>query len=577
MSDENLVKETLALMASSTSREGVQAIRLASQNKTVDIATHKDTTTGQEVVLWSDIIMVFRDALYLQYGTKAIPFLKGPEFKVLDPLRIAAVPGATLEVVVHEDDDDDQVYGLTSTVSKRVTSSRGSASKSLKSPTKQKVTPQRSSKVPPTPTSPPPIPTTHSSAPQALLLDITPNISSVSSNETTSQGSFFSLLFSNPTKNLSSSPSPSSFYSKVTPEAPTVRQQRGIRVTSNAPLETSSVESLAEATNSQATTNNQDQHNAALRNPQYGLVEEALANYNHIDVPEEALKRLEPHKYKNYARNPQCASDTPTDIQLASNTNQGRAPQEYGKLDEKEYSNPTKLKSTNETITWADQGDPEAQVALGNLYRHGSSDLKKDSRAAMDWYLKAAEQEYDLAQYSVGILYYLGEGVQQDYAMAEKWFRKAAAQEGEPVFPYMLGKLYEEGHGTHENPDEAQSWYLKAAARNYIPAQLALGSLLVSGQGGRIPEKDRNYSGAMDWYLKAAHLGDAQAHYEIGQMFEEGTGVVQDDLKARQWYTQAFARGHTGAEERLTSLRLKSQAQVEPKSGTLKGLFSMFF
>lgn len=82
MSDENLVKETLALMASSTSREGVQAIRLASQNKTVDIATHKDTTTGQEVVLWSDIIMVFRDALYLQYGTKAIPFLKGPELKV---------------------------------------------------------------------------------------------------------------------------------------------------------------------------------------------------------------------------------------------------------------------------------------------------------------------------------------------------------------------------------------------------------------------------------------------------------------------------------------------------------------
>lgn len=82
MSDETLLKETLALMASSTSREGVQAIRLASRNKTVDITTHKDNTTGQEVVLWSDIVMVFRDALYLQYGTKAIPFLKGPDFKV---------------------------------------------------------------------------------------------------------------------------------------------------------------------------------------------------------------------------------------------------------------------------------------------------------------------------------------------------------------------------------------------------------------------------------------------------------------------------------------------------------------
>lgn len=354
-----------------------------------------------------------------------------------------------------------------------------------------------------------------------------------------------------------------------------MRQQRGRRVESNTAQEILTVESLAVATNSQETANNQDQHNAALRSPQYGHVEEALANYNHIEIPAEALKRLEPHKYKNDARNPQCGYDTPTEIRPSNNIKQGRAPQEFGSLDNEEYDDLTTPKSTNETITWAKQGDPEAQVALGNLYRHGSSDLKKDSQAAMVWYLKAAEQEYDIAQYSVGILYYLGEGVQQDYAKAEEWFRKAAAQGGESVVPYMLGKLYEEGHGTRENPDEAQSWYLMAAERNYIPAQLALGSLLLSGQGGRIPEKDRNYSGAMDWYLKAAHLGNAQAHYEIGRIFDEGVGVVQDDLKAKQWYTQAFAHGHAGAEGRLQSLGLKSQ--VEPRSGTLMGLFGRFF
>lgn len=304
-------------------------------------------------------------------------------------------------------------------------------------------------------------------------------------------------------------------------------------------------------------------------------MEEALANYNHIEVPAEALKRLEPHKYKNDARNPQCGPDTPMDIQPTKYTNQGRAPQEHGSLDDEQHGDLTKPKSTNinETIIWANQGDPEAQAALGNLYHQGSRDLKKDSRVAMDWYLKAAEQEHKIAQYNVGILYYLGEGVQQDYAMAEKWFRKAAAQGGEPVVQYMLGRLYEEGHGTQENPDEAQSWYLMAAERNYIPAQLALGSLLMSGQGGRIPEKDRNYTGAMNWYLKAAHQGDAQANFEIGRMFDEGVGVVQDNLKARQWYTVAFAHGHAGAEERLQSLGL---IQVEPRSGTWKGLFGRF-
>ncbi|KAF9136938.1 hypothetical protein BGX30_010694 [Mortierella sp. GBA39] len=529
MTDKNLVKETLALMASSTSREGVQAIRLASHNKIIDIATHKDTTE-QEIVLWSDIILISN----------------------LDPLRIAAIPGATLEVVVDDDDDDDDDESTT-TISKRATLSQKSKS------TKQKSTPQRSTTrfvAPPTPTPPPPIPTTHSSAPQALPLEITLEISPESSYESTSQGSLFTSLFS-----------------KVTPEAPTRMQQRRPRVASNAIQETSTVESLAVATTPQETANNKDQHNAALRNPQYGLVEEALANYNHIEVPAEALKRLEPHKYKNDARNPQCESDAPTDIQRTNNTNQGQAAQEYGSLDNDEHGEPTKPKSTNETIMWANQGDPEAQVALGNLYRHGNVDLTKNSQAAMDWYLKAAKQGYDMAQYSVGILYYLGEGVQQDYAMAEEWFRKAAAQGGESVVPYMLGKLYEEGHGTQDGPKEAQSWYLKAAAQNYIPAQLALGSLLASGQGGRIPEKDRNYSGAMDWYLKAAHVGDAQAHYEIGRMFDEGAGVVQDDLKARQWYAQASARGHAGAEERLQSLGSKSEAQVESRYGTLKGLF----
>ena len=461
-----------------------------------------------------------------------------------------------MEVVVDDDDNNEDAISTT-TVSKRVTSSRGTVQKSKS--TKQKSTPQRSTTrfvAPPTPTSPPPIPTTHSPAPQALLLETTLEISPEPSYEPTTQGSFFTSLFS-----------------KVTPEAPTVRQQRSLHVASNAPQETSTVESLAVETNSQEIANSQDQHDATLRNPQYGLVEEALANYNHIEVPAEALKHFEPHKYKNDARNPQCGSDIPADIRRTNNISQGRAPQEYSSLDDEEYGDLTKSKSTNETVMWANQGDPEAQVALGNMYR---DDLTKDSQAAMNWYLKAAEQGYDIAQYSVGILYYLGEGVQQDYAMAEEWFRKAAAQEGESVVPYMLGKLYEEGHGIQENPDEAQSWYLMAAARNYIPAQLALGSLLASGQGGRIPEKDRNYSGAMEWYLKAAQLGDAQAHYEIGRMFDEGVGVVQDDLKAKQWYAQASARGHAGAEERLQSLASKSQAQVEPSFGTLKGLIGRF-
>ncbi|KAF9125972.1 hypothetical protein BGW39_007022 [Mortierella sp. 14UC] len=40
--------------------------------------------------------------LHLQHNDKTLPFLMGPDLKALDPLRIAAVPGAILDVVVRE-------------------------------------------------------------------------------------------------------------------------------------------------------------------------------------------------------------------------------------------------------------------------------------------------------------------------------------------------------------------------------------------------------------------------------------------------------------------------------------------
>jgi len=44
----------------------------------------------------------------------------------------------------------------------------------------------------------------------------------------------------------------------------------------------------------------------------------------------------------------------------------------------------------------------------------------------MDWYLTAAKQEYDVAQFNIGTLYKNGQGVPQDYTKAAEWFSKAA-------------------------------------------------------------------------------------------------------------------------------------------------------
>ncbi|KAF9544280.1 hypothetical protein EC957_012243 [Mortierella hygrophila] len=103
--DTNLAHQhpqPLPKLQSERPQQGVQAIHLPSRNKTVHIATHFDSSSGNEIILWSDVLVVFRGALYLQHGTKVIPFLKGNDFRDLDPLRIACVPEITLDIVLED-------------------------------------------------------------------------------------------------------------------------------------------------------------------------------------------------------------------------------------------------------------------------------------------------------------------------------------------------------------------------------------------------------------------------------------------------------------------------------------------
>ncbi|KAG0052478.1 hypothetical protein BGZ90_006473 [Linnemannia elongata] len=81
---------------------GVQVIRQANKNKTVRITTHQDPSSGKAIVIWSDVLRVFRDALYLQHGQRVLPFMKGSDFKDLDPPRIAAIPDEILDIVVED-------------------------------------------------------------------------------------------------------------------------------------------------------------------------------------------------------------------------------------------------------------------------------------------------------------------------------------------------------------------------------------------------------------------------------------------------------------------------------------------
>lgn len=155
--------------------------------------------------------------------------------------------------------------------------------------------------------------------------------------------------------------------------------------------------------------------------------------------------------------------------------------------------------------TKAAQGDAEAQVSLGRLYRHGLG-VPQDFQEAVKWYRKAADQGNAEAQFRLGMLYEFGRGVPRDFVQAVKWYRKAAAH-GNAKALNRLGQMYARGEGVPRDSDQAMKWYEKAAAQGDGEAQFVLGGAYGDGLG--VP---RDYVRAYMWFsLAAAPLtGDAQ-------------------------------------------------------------------
>ncbi len=73
----------------------------------------------------------------------------------------------------------------------------------------------------------------------------------------------------------------------------------------------------------------------------------------------------------------------------------------------------------------AEEGDPDAQNKIGEIYERGVGS-EPDYTLAAAWYRKAAEQGHKRAQINLGFLYEKGLGVERDPEAALAWYRKAS-------------------------------------------------------------------------------------------------------------------------------------------------------
>ena len=75
----------------------------------------------------------------------------------------------------------------------------------------------------------------------------------------------------------------------------------------------------------------------------------------------------------------------------------------------------------------AEQGDAQAQFALGTMYRDGQG-VEKDLAETIKWWKMAAELGSIDAQFALGNIYSGGFGVERDYVQSYMWFDITAAQ-----------------------------------------------------------------------------------------------------------------------------------------------------
>jgi len=83
------------------------------------------------------------------------------------------------------------------------------------------------------------------------------------------------------------------------------------------------------------------------------------------------------------------------------------------------------LYAASEYDVYAQKGDAISQNALAQMYENGKG-VTSDINLAMNWYKKAALQDYAPAQFHIGRLLAQGNKVQQNIREAAYWLEQAA-------------------------------------------------------------------------------------------------------------------------------------------------------
>ncbi|KAG0369332.1 hypothetical protein BGX24_002469 [Mortierella sp. AD032] len=386
------------------------------------LVCHSDPSSGKDIILWDDVLAAFKEDVVVHIRNEAvvIPFLKGLNFENLYPLRIAAIPGITLDVVVKggQLSEKEQPLECLHNVLPG-TPQESSASKISNSDN---------------------VPTARRNPAGGLVEEAMDAYRNNDNPAFVPRLRGPQAILDNPLPPPASDTPPPS--QKSIPGPQTVAPEKSIPGPNK----------VFDEKMEKAESGDKD-----------AQFEIGGMYYYAQGVPQDYSTAMD--WYLKAAR--QGHAGAQNEIGCMNQYGQG-TPQDYTAA---MYWH---LKSAN-------QGHASAQNNVGWLYRSGHG-VPQDYSVAMDWYLKAARQGHAVAQSNIGILYEDGLGVPQDYSSAKDWYLEAARQ-GNAVAQSNIGMLYQGGLGIPQNYLQAKSWYQRAADQGNAAAQYLVAQMYEQGLG----------------------------------------------------------------------------------------------
>mmetsp|Transcript_930 Transcript_930/g.2470 ORF Transcript_930/g.2470 Transcript_930/m.2470 type:complete len:436 (-) Transcript_930:180-1487(-) len=202
-----------------------------------------------------------------------------------------------------------------------------------------------------------------------------------------------------------------------------------------------------------------------------------------------------------------------------------------------------------------------AQYLIGDALYNGAG-VTRNVKTGVDWWRAVAEQGLPEAALALGRCLESGNGVPEvDFAEASKYYRSAAEQGAGLVAlqaSFRLGRLLL----LQQQTTEAVEWLRKASRGGDLPATVVLARLLLKGARGC----SRDERAGSDLLLEAARRGDEYAKCAHAEVEAEAASRREAERRAREAEAELVAEEEASTELKAAR-KLKKDARARKRAG----------